>query len=92
LYHVPLCTQQRSTSILSAAFAASGCDITCLYVLLFIGRFRTLAEEFGSYDSSINSSRGSCSRSRSQQLIAALSEEGTAANANLYLLLRACDK
>eukprot|EP00775_Hariotina_reticulata_P012383 gene12383-12517_t len=53
-------------------------------------RYRTLAEEFGSEDSGINSNRGPSSRS--QQLIAALSEEGTAANANLYVLLRACDR
>eukprot|EP00879_Flechtneria_rotunda_P033180 GHRR01036725.1.p1 GENE.GHRR01036725.1~~GHRR01036725.1.p1 ORF type:complete len:213 (+),score=66.28 GHRR01036725.1:2977-3615(+) len=46
-------------------------------------RYRTLAEEFGFGDSS--TARGS-------QLAAALSEEGTAANANLYVLLRACDR
>eukprot|EP00878_Enallax_costatus_P020102 GHUV01021234.1.p1 GENE.GHUV01021234.1~~GHUV01021234.1.p1 ORF type:complete len:521 (+),score=136.35 GHUV01021234.1:1712-3274(+) len=45
-------------------------------------RYRTLAEEY-SNDPSV---------AKGSQLAAALSEEGTAPNANLYVLLRACDR
>lgn len=45
-------------------------------------RYRTLAEECSS----------DAAAARGASLAAALSEEGSAANANLYLLLRACDR
>lgn len=45
-------------------------------------RYRTLSEEYSS-DPAI---------ARGSQLAAALSEEGTSPNANLYVLLRGCDR
>lgn len=64
-------------------------------------RYRTLAEEFGTLEHALGSgslsglscgSMASSSSTRGSQLGTALSEEGSAANANLYVLLRACDR
>jgi hypothetical protein len=77
--------------------------VLCIISAYMPPRYRSLAEEYGPADgghgsgilSSCSSSMGSGSGSsstRGSQLAAAMAEEGTAANASLYVLLRACDR